>query len=137
MVAIPGPRASDYHEAAMLRPTFHSETQSSSSSSRLSSLFNWNPGSNIGKRKCKWLGGSHKVESGPSKRKKIPTWTHTFVCLSSTSQEMLLDGDERASLQIAGLGKKKIIFYASSEAQEIYEELNSSAIFQNCLGSSF
>ena len=77
------------------------------------------------------------MESGPSKRKKIPTWTHTFVCLSSTSQEMLLDGDERASLQIAGLGKKKIIFYASSEAQEIYEELNSSAIFQNCLGSSF
>ncbi len=45
------------------------------------------------------------------------------MCLSNTAQEMLPDGEERASLQIAGLGEKKITFCSSSEAQEIYMEL--------------
>ena len=37
------------------------------------------------------------------KKKNIPTWSHTFVCLSSTSQDIIPDSQERAQLQIAGL----------------------------------
>lgn len=87
-------------------------------SDRLSSLFNWKPKSKAGKRKN---GAGSGGKSG--KRKKLPTWTHTFVCLSSPAQETLPDCDERAQLQIAGLGEKKVSILAFSEAQEIYEEL--------------
>ena len=56
-------------------------------------------------------------------KKKIPTWSHTFVCLANSSQDTVPDGDERASLQIAGLEEKKITFCSYSDAQEIYQEL--------------
>lgn len=77
--------------------------------SKMSPLFDWK---GIQKRKSK------------SKKKKIPTWSHTFVCLSSTSQEVIPDGQERALLQIAGLGEKRITMSAYSDAQDICFELN-------------
>ena len=50
-------------------------------------------------------------------------WTHTFVCLSLPSQRYVPDSDERAVLQLAGLGEKKISIDAYSDAQEIHQEL--------------
>ena len=60
---------------------------------------------------------------GGNKRKKLPTWTHTFVCLASRSSAVVPDGQERASLILAGLGEKKIQFDEYAVWQEIYEEL--------------
>lgn len=45
------------------------------------------------------------------------------MCLASTTQELLPDGEERAALQIAGLGEKKISLNAFADAQEIYQDL--------------
>jgi hypothetical protein len=53
----------------------------------------------------------------------LPTWSHTFVCLGCSSQDTLPDGEERAALQIAGLGEKKVSLCAFSDAQDIYAEL--------------
>ena len=46
------------------------------------------------------------------------------MCLSNVNQEYLPDGQERAQLQIAGLGEKKICLNAYSEAHDIYSELS-------------
>ena len=46
------------------------------------------------------------------------------MCLASISQETLPDGQERADLQIAGLGEKRISLSAYADAQEIYDELS-------------
>ncbi len=86
-----------------------------STKSRLSSLFNWNSNSVVGtKRKSK----------SSCYKKKLQTWSHTFVCLSSVNQEFVPDGQERASLQIAGLGEKRITLSAFADAQDIYHELS-------------
>ena len=57
--------------------------------SKLSPVFDWRTIENRRKNKLK--------------KKKIPTWSHTFVCLSCTSQDTIPDSQERAQLQIAGL----------------------------------
>ncbi len=88
------------------------------SRSILSNLFNWKPKATVEKRK---YGVGRSGKGG--KRKKLSTWTHTFVCLSRSTQVNLPDGDERALLQIAGLGEKKMVLLADSEAKEIYDEL--------------
>ena len=75
-----------------------------------------NVGSSVGKKR-KLTGRKAGL------KKKIPTWSHTFVCLANSSQDTLPDGEERASLQIAGLGEKKISFCAFGDAQDIYDEL--------------
>ena len=66
-------------------------------------------------------------EKNKPKKKKILTWiltwSHTFICLSSTSQEVIPDGQERAQLQIAGLGEKRITMSAYSDAHDICFEL--------------
>ena len=84
--------------------------------SNLSTLFNWNPTSLVGKKR-------KAASSSRGKHKKPPTWTHTFVCLASASQDTLPDGQERAELQIAGLGEKRITLSAYVDAQDIYHEL--------------
>ena len=50
-------------------------------------------------------------------------WTHTFVCLANSTQDTLPDGEERASLQLAGLGEKRISFCTVGEARDIHDEL--------------
>ena len=57
------------------------------------------------------------------KVKKLPTWTHTFVCLSNPEQNYVPDSDERGQLQLAGLGEKKISLLADSGSYDIYSEL--------------
>ena len=46
------------------------------------------------------------------------------MCLSNTDQDTIPDGQERAALQIAGLGEKKITLNAYAEAQDIYLQLS-------------
>lgn len=60
---------------------------------------------------------------GGSKRKKLPTWTHTFVCLAKTNMETVPDSQERSCLLLAGLGEKKVQFGDYCEWEEIYDEL--------------
>ena len=45
------------------------------------------------------------------------------MCLANCRQDTLPDGEERARLQIAGLGEKKIALCFYSDAQDIYHDL--------------
>ena len=54
-----------------------------------------------------------------TKKKKVPTWTHTFVCLSHTDDDVVPDSQERATLKLAGLGEKRISMLAFATAQEV------------------
>ena len=75
-----------------------------------------------GKRK----GGTFKTPSKhPLKRRKtkVPTWTHTFVCLANKDQECIPEASERAELHLAGLGEKKIQLSTDSDANAIHFEL--------------
>ena len=65
----------------------------------LSHLFSWN--SCLGKRS----GKSRRVAQSSSKKKKLKTWTHTFVCLASTSRKWMPDTNDRTMLKLAGLGE--------------------------------
>ncbi len=87
--------------------------------SEISSMFHWNSRSGVGKKRK----GSTPRKSQLSAKKKLPSWTHMFVCLASCTQNSVPDSNERASLQIAGLGEERVTFYLSSEAQDIYHEL--------------
>ena len=69
---------------------------------------------------------------GKGKRKYIPkekppkllqTWNHTFVALSNTRQEFPPDANERAQLQLAGLGEKKTTLYLGGDFRDIYDDL--------------
>ena len=75
----------------------------------------WNIGGRGGKRKQSSQKGG--------KRKKLSTWTHTFVCLANTTQDEVPDSDERASLQLAGLGEKRITLCSFSNFSDIHAEL--------------
>ena len=72
---------------------------SGSMHSELSRMFTWK--------------GTHKPAKRPkamcssSKKKKLKTWTHTFVCLASTTHACIPDANKRTSLKLAGLGKKR------------------------------
>ena len=80
----------------------------------------WNPMNTLaGKRK-----GGVKLPSKPAKKKaKVPTWTHTFVCLAFTDQDLIPESSERAWLHLAGLGEKKIQLSIDSDAHSIHSEL--------------
>ena len=66
---------------------------------------------------------SSTYRKGGNKRKRIPIWTHTFVCLANIDQKTVPDSQERADLLLAGLGEKKITLDEFSHSQEIYSEL--------------
>lgn len=91
------------------------------SQSELRSLFNWTAPAG-GKRKA-----SHRSASGPfrkkSKAKKVPTWTHTWVCLSGVTHDTVPDANDRITLKIAGLGEKRFALEANATAQEVYDDL--------------
>ena len=100
------------------RPAASNRNLSKDISSKISNIFNWNPKSAVGCTKKRKSGG----KSGSAK-KRIPTWTHVYVCLSNCFDNSVPDSDERARLQMAGLGEKKITLYLCSEAYEINQEL--------------
>ena len=45
------------------------------------------------------------------------------MCLASTRSELLPDGVERSTLQIAGLEEKRITLDAYADSQETYHDL--------------
>ena len=85
-----------------------------SSTSEFRSLFNYNTGSLLGKRKNRMPG---------SKKKKLKTWTHTFVCLSDPAQDEPPNAKLRAELQLAGLGEKRFALFLYGGADELHDEL--------------
>ena len=88
--------------------------EQTSRSSELSKLFSWQEGK--GKRPLK------ERYFGVSKKKKLKTWIHTYVCLSRRKQETIPDAAERTALKLAGLGEKKFAVYAYSTAGELARE---------------
>ena len=76
-------------------------TSGNSARAELSGLFNWNRNYRPSKkRKASYVGKG-------SKRKKLPSWTHTWVCLAQKGDQHNPDPEERSSLQLAGLGEKR------------------------------
>lgn len=90
---------------------------SSSTHSELSKMFSWTE--KKGKRPLKSSG----IYSGGPKRKKLKTWTHTYVCLSSIGHKYIPDAAERTILKMAGLGEKKFGVFAYCTWKEFQEEL--------------
>ena len=91
-------------------------------SSEISKLFTWG-GANIS---SKSKGKGKRLLSNPSKgpkKKKLKTWTHTFVCLSSTKHMYVPDATERTTLKLAGLGEKRFGVFAYNTAPELQDEL--------------
>ena len=87
----------------------------------LRSLFNWTTASKGrgGKRK-----GSHRSAGGPFRKKaKVVTWTHSWVCLSTTSDDTIPDASDRVTLKLAGLGEKRFTLDCCATAQELYDVL--------------
>ena len=54
-----------------------------------------------------------------SKKKKVVTWTHTFVCLADRDTDEVPDSSERAQLQLAGLGEKRFPIAVDVDANEL------------------
>lgn len=42
-----------------------------------------------------------------SKKKKVPTWSHTYVCLGQPDDDTVPDSHDRATLKLVGLGEKR------------------------------
>ena len=61
----------------------------------LRGLFNWTPRSAIGKRRKQGSG----TTLPKSKKKKIPTWTHSFICLAQPDDDAVPDSRYRATLK--------------------------------------
>ena len=65
----------------------------------------------------------------PAKRPKsgfyVPkeTWTHEFFCLADCEAESTLSRSEKLELQLAGLGRKKIVFGCRDNAVKVKEKL--------------
>ncbi len=96
-----------------------------------SSGFNtiWNPSNLLsGTKRQTWRQSSSSNQYTPSKfssrkKPKIQTWAHTFVCLANVGQDIVPDSNERANLQIAGLGEHKLQLPIDSDSDDIYDEL--------------
>ena len=74
---------------------------------------------NIGSRK-------RKLDSkfSPKKKKRIATWTHTFVCLSCTEDDMIPDSDYRTDLQLAGLGEQRVSLPGFADVHDNFSEIS-------------
>ena len=75
--------------------------------------FFWSPKSVVGVKR------DRRPDRGKSSKKtKSPKWTHTFVCLSKKDQDVVPDSDERSTLQMAGLGEKRIALLIDADSGE-------------------
>ena len=91
------------------------EPSQTSSSSEIKHLFHYN--TSFGKRR------NSKGSESLSKKKKIKTWSHAFVCLSCPDQNEPPDSKTRAKLQLAGLGEKRLSLFHDGGPEELHEEL--------------
>ena len=64
-----------------------------------------------------------KGKYAPMFFKPRETWTHEFLCLSYSQQEVVPSKDMKWKLQAAGLGKKKICFPSKANATELKHKL--------------
>ena len=81
----------------------------------LTHLFSWN---RLGKR-----GNKSRKSDHPSKKKKLKTWTHTFVCLGHVAHRSIPDANERTMLKLAGLGEKRFSVFAYGSSAELQDDL--------------
>ena len=93
--------------------------------SEMSQLFSWNRHSS---RHAHGKSSNSKRKAGVpavsvSKKKKLKTWTHTFVCLAETTHMYIPDMSERTALKLAGLGEKKFSVFAYAAGCELQLEL--------------
>lgn len=81
---LPGPSSTrPDHRGVPIASRSTSTSSLSTSKEELNKLFNWNPTSVGFKRK------QDKTIKPKSKKKKLKTWTHTFVCLSRRDQRYM------------------------------------------------
>ena len=88
----------------------------------LSHLFSWNSASRLGKR-SKTRNRCQSQALGVSKKKKLKSWTHTYICLASVAHKWIPDASERTSLKLAGLGEKKLSVFAYGTGSELQDDL--------------
>ena len=62
------------------------------------------------------------LAQGLLKKKKIVTWSHTYICLSHPYDDMAPGSSDRATLKLAGLGEKRFHVNVASTAQEFRDE---------------
>ena len=86
--------------------------------SELSNIFHWNPNyqPTANKRRGYIIGKR-------SKKKRLQTWTHTWVCLARRGDQQTPDAQERSTLKLADLGEKRFPISLFADAQEIHTEL--------------
>ena len=68
-------------------------------------------------------GGTGRKRKQFSARPKRETWTHEFLCLASRNQTYPPNQREKLQLVDAGLGRKKITFHQSGDANHVKEKL--------------
>jgi hypothetical protein len=90
--------------------------------SELGNLFSWNAAASHGSRK-KGRGKQPMGSSSASyKKKKLKTWSHTFMCLAKVNQSSIPDARERQNLKLAGLGEKKFSVMEHGRPSELQYE---------------
>jgi len=57
------------------------------------------------------------------KKKVLQTWNHPFVALANSKQEVPPDASQRAKLQLAGLGERKVTLYIGGDARDVHDDL--------------
>lgn len=87
-------------------------------SEELRGLFNWTASRAIGTGKRR-----KGTPVAKSKRKKLPSWTHTYVCLAQPDCDTVPDSHHRGILKLAGLGEKRFSVDLYSTAQQFYDDL--------------
>ena len=85
-------------------------------------LFLWNPKSSVGSKRKKGIAITYQ-KGGGSKKKRLPTWTHTFVCLANTDDDTAPGSKYRASLQLAGLGGKRLSVDLYADTRELHDDI--------------
>ena len=67
--------------------------------------------------------GEFSKASSKSKKKRISTWNHDFICLPSTSCTIVPSGIEMAELMRGGLGRKQLSLFENDSAAELHSEI--------------
>ena len=81
-------------------------------------VFGYMPRSAQSQRQAKKRNGQTKRQPPTKKGKQSRTWTRTFVCLSSTSNDRMPSAKEYRCLRKASLGEKKLTFYIDDSSVE-------------------
>lgn len=96
-------------------PTAISNTNTTVVTSERNRLFNFGFRRGSGKRPANQL--------GKSKKKRLHTWCHDFVCLWSTKSTKPPSSLETANLIRAGLGRKQLTLFEGDGSQELHAEI--------------